>query len=871
MSIALHPQPILKTSAILVLFLFIAMIAAPALALTPSGTVIGNQAVATYQESGNSFTAASNLVTITVSQVAGVSLLPATQGMSGAPGTEVQFPHTLTNTGNGSDTYSLATTQSGADNFNLSSLVVIRDDNGNGVADPGEPTITSVTLAMNAAQALMVRGTIPSSALPTQTGVVSLTATSGFNGAVSASSTDTATATGNAVISVTKSASAAAANPGATIDYTINETNTGIATATGVDVIINGAAVVKRIVIRDLIPANTTFSSFLGTPSPTGGQQVFHVTGAALQTYVTAQPPSFDAVAYLFGSAIGGLSQGQTGSFAFRVTINSSALGGTISNTAVVYFNNSSADTSQTGNTTSTTVNQVARVIVRATDGTDLTTVASAPAGTVVAWANRVINSSNATDTFNITTGGSTFPAGTTFNLFKADGVSPLLDTNADGIPDTGPMTAAATLDLVIKATLPATASGGPYSVIVTGRSISNPTVSDPTTDTLTAITAASADITNNAAAGIGGALGVGAGPEATPVVTNTASPSATTNFRLFVKNTGVANDTFDLRFDNDGVTPFGTLPTGISGITFFAGDGSGNPTGPPITNTGLLAAGASKKIIASATVASGVAGNTNIEVFFRAVSPTSTAADIVHDRVTVNTIRSLSLVPSSSGEVSAGGLITYSHLLTNTGNVTETSIGLTATNSASGFVTTIYLDSNGNGLIDPGELAITSVASLAAGASSNLIARVSAPSSAAGGTIDTMTLTATATGTINGIAAPAPVAIVDTTTVVAGKITLTKTMSPTGSAPPGATLTYTTTYTNTGNATVQNLVITDAIPSNTTYVAGSMTLNGAALTDAAGDDTGTLIGGSKGSVQCSVGTVASGVSGTVAFQVTID
>ena len=332
-----------------------------------------------------------------------------------------------------------------------------------------------------------------------------------------------------------------------------------------------------------------------------------------------------------------------------------------------------------------------------------------------------------------------------------------------------------------------------------------------------------------------------------------------------------MANDTFDLRFDNDGVTPFGTLPTGISGITFFAGDGSGNPTGPPITNTGLLAASASKEIIASATVASGVAGNTNIEVFFRAVSPTSTAADIVHDRVTVNTIRSLSLVPSSSGEVSAGGLITYSHLLTNTGNVTETSIGLTATNSASGFVTTIYLDSNGNGLIDPGELAITSVASLAAGASSNLIARVSAPSSAAAGTIDTMTLTATATGTINGIAAPAPVAIVDTTTVVAGKITLTKTMSPTGSAPPGATLTYTTTYTNTGNATVQNLVITDAIPSNTTYVAGSMTLNGAALTDAAGDDTGTLIGGSKGSVQCSVGTVASGVSGTVAFQVTID
>src|SRR5438034_3260738 len=50
-----------------------------------------------------------------------------------------------------------------------------------------------------------------------------------------------------------------------------------------------------------------------------------------------------------------------------------------------------------------------------------------------------------------------------------------------------------------------------------------------------------------------------------------------------------------------------------------------------------------------------------------------------------------------------------------------------------------------------------------------------------------------------------------------------------------GDTLRYTTTVKNIGNADAVNMVLRDAVPANTTYVAGSTTLNGAAVADVAG------------------------------------
>ena len=50
-----------------------------------------------------------------------------------------------------------------------------------------------------------------------------------------------------------------------------------------------------------------------------------------------------------------------------------------------------------------------------------------------------------------------------------------------------------------------------------------------------------------------------------------------------------------------------------------------------------------------------------------------------------------------------------------------------------------------------------------------------------------------------------------------------------------GETLRYTITANNTGNVDAVNVVLRDAVPANTTYVAGSTTLNGAAVADVGG------------------------------------
>jgi len=88
----------------------------------------------------------------------------------------------------------------------------------------------------------------------------------------------------------------------------------------------------------------------------------------------------------------------------------------------------------------------------------------------------------------------------------------------------------------------------------------------------------------------------------------------------------------------------------------------------------------------------------------------------------------------------------------------------------------------------------------------------------------------------------------------------------------PGATLTYTITVevTDTGTATAS--VISDPIPADTTYVANSITLNAAALTDVIDADAGELDTSGPPTAVVRLGDLiqADGIQ-TVVFQVTID
>ena len=90
---------------------------------------------------------------------------------------------------------------------------------------------------------------------------------------------------------------------------------------------------------------------------------------------------------------------------------------------------------------------------------------------------------------------------------------------------------------------------------------------------------------------------------------------------------------------------------------------------------------------------------------------------------------------------------------------------------------------------------------------------------------------------------------------------------APDGMISAGETITYTILVRNAGPNSATGVLVTDPIPASTTYNPGTLTLNGAALTDASDGDAGTATGGV---VSVNVGTLLAGATATIRFSVTI-
>jgi uncharacterized repeat protein (TIGR01451 family) len=84
----------------------------------------------------------------------------------------------------------------------------------------------------------------------------------------------------------------------------------------------------------------------------------------------------------------------------------------------------------------------------------------------------------------------------------------------------------------------------------------------------------------------------------------------------------------------------------------------------------------------------------------------------------------------------------------------------------------------------------------------------------------------------------------------------------------PGAVITYTLTATVSGTGSLANVAVTDAVPAGTTYKAGSLSLDAAALSDADDADAGKFTGSG---IAVGLGTIAAGTTRIVKFQVKID
>ncbi|MBH1970793.1 hypothetical protein FK216_06240 [Moraxellaceae bacterium AER2_44_116] len=929
-----------------------AFAAAPA-----ANSTIGNTASATYTDASLvNRTATSNTVNTIVQQVSGFTLV-ADRTAVVAPGGQVVYSHTLTNTGNGSEDFVLTsgqTTNGAGDQIDLTGFKIYADADGNGVADNAtDLTGSTVTLASNGVFKFVVVGSAPGTAVAGNTAVTTVTATtavSAFNPVADTSTnTDTATVTADAVITVTKSASVITGPIGTEVQYTLTYTNTGNNTATGV-------------VITDAIPrelgallsgmkykANSGIWSSGGTLTDTNGAN--DDGGAGIDFSVSGSHTTDDETVHI---TIASVAPNVSGTIKFTVRVDDQATGvdtnpvaapGILTNTATFLYNNGTAPVgSQPTNSVDFTVTQTSAVAandsntISAIGGVDdEVTVATAGQGTVVVFDNYIWNNGNGTDTFNITyaNGGgayAAFPAGTSFQLFQADGVNVLQDTNSDGVPDTGALAPGASYKVVLKATLPSDQTGGAYAVTKRATSVINPLVTDTVLDVLTLITPNVVDLANSAAndvLGAGNATGKGTVAGGAGFngawTTKAINPGATATFPLFITNKVGQADNYNLSADND-TNPLNAvvLP---AGWTFeFRNDGGAgdcSTTGATITNTGTVntfALPADQRLVcAVVSVPATQIPVASQNIYFRVVSPVTGVEDTKLDAVTVNTFRNIQMTSDNTGQVFPGGSVVYTHLVTNNGNVVEGSasgeITFTGANtlSASGFSTVFYIDTNNDGTLDAGDQAITAtnfqtlttagavgngIAGLSPAETVRIFAKVQAPASATPGTTDAATITAVVTGTINTIVAPTSPVNTDTTNVIGGQIRLDKTQALDAncdgdfgdaaagafradsagyvtsnlSALPGECIMYRIVATNEGVSAVTGITINDATPAFTKLsVAPAPAITTANTTLPAPATTGISTNLQTGALGATVSELNGGQTATFTFSVKID
>ena len=232
---------------------------------------------------------------------------------------------------------------------------------------------------------------------------------------------------------------------------------------------------------------------------------------------------------------------------------------------------------------------------------------------------------------------------------------------------------------------------------------------------------------------------------------------------------------------------------------------------------------------------------------------------------VIVGQVAGVDLDPPRFSVGDPGNTIVFPHTLTNLGNGAD-SFAVSVTSPA-GWPVTVYLDVNGDGILDSGDSPLSGPLPLTLGETQALLVVVQVPALATiRGTTDTLAVVATSQ--YNGSVSDAVADVLEIRDVGI-VVSLSKTVDQ-PSATIGDVLTYTIAYTASGPGSATNFRIVDLMPTGTSYVPGSMRLNGALLTDAASDDAG-VFDLAQNRVTFLVGALAGGDNGTVTFQVRVD
>ena len=321
-----------------------------AIAQTPGGTVISNQASATYSDGTNTYDTVSNTVTVTVSNVSGLAITP--DGGSNpavvAGQTGVQFNFLVTNTGNFSDQVHFVPGSAHLSGTAAATItqVYIDADNSNsfnaGDTDLTGATADSAAVAQNGSFNVIVEVSVDAGASAGQTVQVLLGDAGGgspydnqasdgslnevrtvsaasVNGQREARGDITVSVENDARLALTLIAPPGPVALGGDINYAVELQNTGARSATGVS-LTGGSGSFVYIIVP--IPLNTALKAGQTFPAGTLFTTDALTTAPLAANYVSVQPApgSVRRIAFQVGVSLG--AGAISASFPFVVTVN---------------------------------------------------------------------------------------------------------------------------------------------------------------------------------------------------------------------------------------------------------------------------------------------------------------------------------------------------------------------------------------------------------------------------------------------------------------------------------------------------------------------------------------------------------------------
>lgn len=813
------------------------------------GSYISNVASGDYtDEMGNVLLVNSNPVALEVQKTYSLTLLQ-NQNQYGAIGGTVNLPHVLTNTGNTTDRYTLSLVQSSNDNFDLSNVKVYADRDQNGLPDNTEDLLLG-SIELNAGQSLavVIVGSIPTTVAFNQLSSLDLKAVSQQNATLSAQVTDTIRVVDDAVISLIKAQSASEGIIGDQITYTLTYRNTGTATRRVVlqDVLDDSLEYVSGSAIWNQNTTALTDANDTEASANTGITYQLKPDGKSLEASIAAVAPLSSGTLSFKAKVKQGAANKIPNTAGFvqydadNMTVKLSSFSNTvIYNLAAVYgvvLNNKSSSATNVGNPNSSPDNLVIQ--------------ASLTPGQEVFFNNYVWNVGNTTDVYNLSYSSSNLPSCAKVNFYTQDGKTLLTDTNGDGKVDTGSISSAAVkqIQVGVSASTGCNSSVSHINVDVVATSIASNLVSDPIRNQITALTvvSSSSDLYNADQSG----LGIGVVDNLGQALRTVKVASAKAVFPLVAKNNSAQANNYNLYASFSAIDVANIMPTTKTGfsVKFYEGDASCQTVGKQITNTGTLAAGASKAYCAVIDVDASQQ-NFSVPIWFAIQSPINQQADSIKNQIESNVARLLTLTNDQQGQVGVGGTIVYAHTLKNLGNIAEGANAGSQVNlkvvplKNDGFVYSLYYDANKNGQIDSTDQIISATTSLnqllgSAGllpqTDIQLLLKVQAAPSAPEGVVSQADIWVEISD-FNGIHLD-NLKNTDVTTVATGHLQLLKTQAANSSCITSnlAALSYTTqlvsvkpnqcvayklTLKNDGSSVVKNVQFNDVVPAYTSLV----------------------------------------------------